>query len=113
MRQATGSRRERGIRRAAIVGAVFIATSSTVAPAAAGPAGPYVDKYGQEICDAMSRNPSHEEVLKAIAAVRDYASLSNEDAEIVVVDSISRICPQYRNLIEPPGSGLPPPQPWG
>ncbi|MBS9534216.1 DUF732 domain-containing protein [Mycobacterium sp. M1] len=107
----TGQRRAVGS--AAVLGALTVAAGLLSGPAAAGPAGPYVDKYGREICDAMNRNPSHDEVLTSIAAVRDYAALSTEDAQIVVVDSISRICPQYRDLIEPPGSGLPPPQPWG
>ena len=76
------------------------------APAFAHPADPYVDKYGTEICQAMDRNPSHREVIKAIATVRDYTGLSDEDSEIVVVYSIRRDCPQYFDLIHlPPSPG--------
>lgn len=114
MRQVERGQGRRNHRRAVAVAAVLTAgVAFAPVPALAGPAGPYVDKYGQEICDALNSNPTHDEVLRAIVAVRTYNHLSDEDAEIVVVDSISRICPQYRNLIEPPGSNQPPPQPWG
>ncbi|MEO8814899.1 MAG: DUF732 domain-containing protein [Mycobacterium sp.] len=98
---------------AGFVAALAIATGTAVASATVGPADPYVDKYGAEICQALDRNPTHEEILKEIAAVRDYDQLSTEDAEIVVVDSVWRFCPQYVNLIEPPGSNQPPPRPFG
>lgn len=88
---------------AGLLAALAVAVSAGAAPAVADPADPYVDpyidKYGAEICQAMDRNPTHDEVLKAIATVRDYTHLSDEDAEIVVVDSVSRLCPRYVDLI--------------
>lgn len=91
-----------GRRAAGLVAALAVAASAGAAPAVAGPADPYIDKYGAQICQAMDRNPTHEEVLKAIATVRDYTHLSDEDAEIVVVDSVSRMCPRYVDLIKLP-----------
>lgn len=78
--------------------AAVIAAGATAAPATADPD---IDKYGREICQALHDNPSHREVLKAIATVRDYAGLSDEDAEIVVLQSLSRSCPQYLRLVAP------------
>lgn len=79
--------------------ALLMVAEAAAAPAVAGPADPYIDKYGAEICDALGRNPSHDEIIRAIVAVRDNVQLSDEDATLVVADSVSRLCPQYLNLV--------------
>lgn len=84
---------------AGVLAATLVAAGATAAPAAANPVDPYIDKYGADICDALNHNPSHAAVVRAVVAVRDYVHLSDEDATLVVADSVATLCPQYRGLI--------------
>lgn len=78
---------------------MLIAAGAAAAPAAAHPVDPYIDTYGAEICDALNHHPDHAAVVRAVVAVRDYVHLSDEDATLVVADSVAVLCPQYRGLV--------------
>lgn len=87
-------------RLAAGIGALALLSVGTTAHALPDPVEPYIDKYGREICDGLTDHPEHAEILRAIATVRDYVHLSDEDAELVVVRSVEALCPQYVPLID-------------
>lgn len=100
MQHREKSRSRRLLRVAAGIGVgIVVAAGATAGVAAASPVDPYVDKYGAEICDALSRSPSHQEVLHEVATVRDYDHLSDGDASWVIEASVSRLCPQFLGLV--------------
>lgn len=97
-------RKYRGFAGAAAV--LVSAAGVAAAPAAAGPLDRYIDKYGPEICEALDRNPSSDEVVRAVVGVQGYLGLSIEDATSVVTDSVSRVCPQHLELTVPNSNPL-------